>query len=669
MRFRENNRGITLIELVIAVAMLSILIVPITLQLVSSISSNARSRERQGITETSDYVLEFFQKTKKVDLDRMKSDDPEVQFEPTKPMEHKTVKVKMVKPDGSSAGSDPYVSYDLFSYYLKDKVLGKNKTEYERSATIDNLAVKIKATKHKVKYYKQNTIPTGWNLTADGMAVRYDGMGYISDIIVEDDTSGYVVPGTINQSTIQNLDANRMAIINGGTNTIDRKFASDVLGTCIKNITSKRSQFDDETFETLTNYYKDTDDGSDSTILNNKLKNILRSAKRYIEFTLENDDSDNSFNVTCKVYYDAVIEKIDNNKTGADYTVIVPQTRENYSYTVYTKKFITNEAPDVYYVYEPLVDSTIRADSYVMDDYIIVNADSKCAGYTLRELQDSCTTYNSASALATYAAARGFDEEFVNNIRDGFYYDGSLDVPKTKLDQLHAYLVIDGKLIDKNTYKLADLKLLSGMTSTDDASSNNLQNYIDTANAAKTDDAQKFVYSEANAAKVMAQLVLDGYCQYRTSGLYLIKPDMPSLYRSGAVKDNVYKYLNVSYKPTRIYINQELSASESSNVYGHMIDVYSNVGNGDDGLFDPDLEDQDSAFEADLGQFVRTSVPVADIENAGIGATGTEFKDYMKNKIHPMASQSIGNMYTVTVTIKEKGATNGYVYIGGKGAY
>ena len=58
-----NNRGFSLVEVIIAVAVLTILMAPIIQQIIQTLSTSAKAKERQYATENAEYVLNYFQET------------------------------------------------------------------------------------------------------------------------------------------------------------------------------------------------------------------------------------------------------------------------------------------------------------------------------------------------------------------------------------------------------------------------------------------------------------------------------------------------------------------------------------------------------------------------------------------------------------------------------
>ena len=60
---KNKNKGFTLIEIIIAIAILTVLLVPIMRQFTQTLETSRRAKELQYINENAAYVLEMSQRT------------------------------------------------------------------------------------------------------------------------------------------------------------------------------------------------------------------------------------------------------------------------------------------------------------------------------------------------------------------------------------------------------------------------------------------------------------------------------------------------------------------------------------------------------------------------------------------------------------------------------
>ena len=60
---RKNNKGFSLIEVIVAVAILTLLMAPIIQQVIQTLNTSAQAKERQYAVENAEYILNYIQET------------------------------------------------------------------------------------------------------------------------------------------------------------------------------------------------------------------------------------------------------------------------------------------------------------------------------------------------------------------------------------------------------------------------------------------------------------------------------------------------------------------------------------------------------------------------------------------------------------------------------
>ena len=65
---KNNNKGFSLIELIIAVAVMAILITPIIRSVAQTLNNSASAKERQYVNDNAELVMEYFKKNSVEDL-------------------------------------------------------------------------------------------------------------------------------------------------------------------------------------------------------------------------------------------------------------------------------------------------------------------------------------------------------------------------------------------------------------------------------------------------------------------------------------------------------------------------------------------------------------------------------------------------------------------------
>ena len=73
---KRNNKGFSIVDSIIAVAVLTILITPILYQVIHTMNTSRQAKERQYVLDNAQYVMTFFQSTKDEGLYKVDPVDP-----------------------------------------------------------------------------------------------------------------------------------------------------------------------------------------------------------------------------------------------------------------------------------------------------------------------------------------------------------------------------------------------------------------------------------------------------------------------------------------------------------------------------------------------------------------------------------------------------------------
>lgn len=359
---RTNNKGFSLVELVVAIAVMSILITPIINKLMASLRISARAKESQYAFENAAYVYDYFDKTSKSTLDSGGTSELSINSTAVSNYSCRLYTVKETKSGSnilySIVDTNKDINYSVTTYNLPSVTIKpKNKT-YTRSVDLDDLDNKARTAGYNViynvlpdsknglgKYVKDN----GWNLLDDGKAVKYTD-GHISAVLVAKMTNATT------DYSMQGLNSNTVALIDGTEANYDKQFATDLRTAMIKidadagftdtaTVNSDISQYlapKGETGETINRYIAIS------------VRTILSTDGKQVDH----------YHVTVSVYFNCI-----SNFRGKK----LPE----FSYIAYDKDFYTTESPDVYLIYEPFVigkgDSSV--ENYSPNDYIITYGD------------------------------------------------------------------------------------------------------------------------------------------------------------------------------------------------------------------------------------------------------------------------------------------------------
>jgi len=354
---RRNNKGFSLVELLIAVAVMALLITPIIVQLAHTLETSAQAKEKQYTDENAEYVMEYFRKTEKAVLDKGGSVDGQIDI--TSLVEHKTDDVTPVSCDILADGTTTVldvVNYNVTDYTLDSVKLGRKNNTYTRKVTMDDLANKIMDAGYRIDYgMKGKDVEEGYEIQTDGSAIKYDDDGHVAGIYCKAGSDDYQNPNDVNLGYVQNLDSSTMAIVEGNAATLDTQFEADIVSAIT-----------------------DIDTRVGITAKNTINSDIAR-------FT------DESPVYRTVIITTSGIEDVGGNLTGYNVKVDILYVITNLyrgnalperTYNIYDQNFNTDEAPDVYFIYEPYVKakSNLSIAQYASDEYIFVSADDYTNG-------------------------------------------------------------------------------------------------------------------------------------------------------------------------------------------------------------------------------------------------------------------------------------------------
>ena len=403
---KNKNKGFTLIEIIIAIAILTVLLVPIMRQFTQTLETSRRAKELQYINENAAYVLEMSQRT---DLSNIASgsdaadvaDDIKINTVTKRP----AMACDVYNVDGTSvSGPDGEVVYAATHYVLNDAKLGAKRHVYGREVITDDLSAKLAAKDvlgqgYKVAYGLTEAdlanFPDGFELTNEGSIVRYDSNGFVNAVACNRvDTVNN--PNDTNLGNMQDLDVTKVAIIPGTAQSFDAQAESQFFSITM----DKLKEADYESW--LQAMMHESNDSILNTV--DYAGSLKKVTKIYID---ENDNgtpankSDDYYVVKVDVYYHSSysISSLIKNDGSAN-------VDETLSYNVFSQKFYTDRCPDIYFEYQPYVtEYTYGGGStrviYASDDDIIIdnyveNADgSPVKLYLYKPTADqSSTAYN-----------------------------------------------------------------------------------------------------------------------------------------------------------------------------------------------------------------------------------------------------------------------------------
>lgn len=408
---QRNNKGFSLVEVLIAVAVLALLITPILWQVGKTIEVNKASKERQYAIENADNVLEYIQGVPAADLLNMtivsgstESIDGKYDFtsmnkytdlechvycrsieynrvydyldyinyeslfdpdlENTEYTDHKSGYESYIGIDVSNYSDNSVVKYDATNYVLDSIDLGHDKNNYARDVVVDNLYPQLVANSYMVRTDFNDTAKAsfenaGWEFTTEGACVKYDSNDHIIAIVCEKFTNGALLsPNGNGLAYMQDLNKNRVAIIQGNSMNYDAQAQVDLMSKKIERL--RRTNYN------AWKQYIQTD--TSTSVFDTSLysDNVSKLTKISITSGYDTSTSRKYYDVKCDIIYEDYMTRkvtITEDDPPSD---SVPEVL---TYNAYTKRFFTNQAPDIYMIYEPYI---YTGSMYSANDYIMV---------------------------------------------------------------------------------------------------------------------------------------------------------------------------------------------------------------------------------------------------------------------------------------------------------
>lgn len=380
---KNNNKGFSLLEIVIAITILTLLLTPILQQLAQTMSTNRKTKEQQYANENAEYVLQYMQATPQEDIaTKPDADIYRVNDEATIEA-NRQCKIYYIDASGSltevydNSLTAAVVDYKTYTYRVNDVELGPKNTVYNRMVVMDDLSVKVSAFTDKdgKAYrvsYNNTAAPTGFELTDEGCIVQYseatgedingdgDDDKYISAIVC-DQYSGTAStnPNELNIGNMHDLDASKMALINGYATEYDAQARNDFYMELIELYKSSTNDADIKTLQ-----QEHAGNGGISTT------NFTENVKKLTVLHIEKNDTEKRYEVSLQVVYEGNLS----TKSGT-MSKFVHKEYDAWS-QVFPYDSASDPCPEIYWEYQPYSPETLGGGdvSYVSEDYIVIDS-------------------------------------------------------------------------------------------------------------------------------------------------------------------------------------------------------------------------------------------------------------------------------------------------------
>lgn len=369
---KRNDKGFSLVEIMIAIAIFTVLLTPIMQQFAQTLLTSRKAKEQQQANENAAYVLEYFQKNNARDITDLQAiTDPNGAFATGVPTARlvdaatpNPIICEIYDTTGGFAGAT--VQYNAYKYDLDDVKLGTRRTNYQRSVVLDDLSTRLMAADatngvgYKINYSMTSAdlanFPSGFKLTNEGSIVQYDSDGYV--VAVACNTAAYVQdPNDVNLGNMQDLDKRKVAIIDATAAAFDAQAEIKFYALAMDRL----REIDEASWQQALLH------SSNDSILQQQdyADAVTKLTRIYVEeFT---DAEGPYYQVKVDIYYE-------NKYSLNDFDGYNHNFEDTLTYNVLSQRFDTEKCPDVYFEYQPYERDRVGSSvMYTANDYILID--------------------------------------------------------------------------------------------------------------------------------------------------------------------------------------------------------------------------------------------------------------------------------------------------------
>lgn len=427
---KNKNKGFSVIEIVIAIAILTLLLTPIVNQLAQTMSTNRKAKEQQYAVENSRYVMEYFRDNNLETLGDTTAVTREVY--PASEVETIDRECEIRNESGDKVADLQYTAY---KYELNQVQLGSRNTKYNRYVVLDDLAIQLMSTpitvgseeySYRIKYdftddEKEGLLDAGYTETDDGRFVLLEDddagdsgnpVQYVKAVICTQtgkfEDNGIDNPNEINLGNMHDLDSMQVALITGNATNFDIQAEKELYSRAMDRL---KEVSEEDWLDVLASSHPQ------DTVLTSY--GYLTGLKKMTEIKLDegSDSEGDYYSVNVNVYYENSYLKS-------------PGESDKLEYNVFSQKFYydgskEHSCPDIYFEYQPFaVSYTLGSEvTYSANEYILIDSKVEDAKiYLYKPKWDMAYRYLNPSA--------GYDDEtYIMNSADVYYESNLISDP------------------------------------------------------------------------------------------------------------------------------------------------------------------------------------------------------------------------------------------------
>lgn len=376
---KNRNKGFSVVEIVIAIAILTLLLTPILKQLTATMRTNRLAKEQQYASESAQYMLEYYKNTSMdVLCDATLNTDLTADVTPVE----RECDIYAIDGAGNISLLYSDLPYHVYTYDMTSVEVGSRKTEYVRKAVLDDLAIQIMSTpfnailestgaladcSYRIAYNLSEA--DDFTLTDDGSLVQYEAaddsdpdnpVQYVSAIVCRQkgvfSDAGIQNPNEINLGNMHNLDSTQVAMITGTSTNFDEQAERELYSRAMDRMKVDNKEYWD---------IEITSNDSNHSYLNSY--GYVNGLKKLTEIKVDDmtDETGSYYTINVNVYYE-------NSYLATEH--------DRLEYNVYSQKFYYNpdephKCPDIYFEYQPFSINYELGSSveYSANEYVLID--------------------------------------------------------------------------------------------------------------------------------------------------------------------------------------------------------------------------------------------------------------------------------------------------------
>ena len=311
-----KNKGFSLVEVLIAIVVFSILIIPVITQLNTSLKIGSKAKRKQAAIEYAESCVEYFKKNSIEQIDT--NGDFGVAN-----TEYWVMK-DMISDENVTSNLPWNGLADVQNYYA-------NKAGYENSRA------------YSIREYTCSDVEIGGYKGKYDVNIKLSTKEYAKKQLASGGT--YQDPNTFDLGAVHSLDASKAALLTNFSN-YDETASTAFYATKMNYLKSSSNEATRRKWEQII-----------YSAINPMMKD---TCKKTTCISVSYNEASDLYTVTCRLYYQDIINASNDYKSDLDGKI------EPLTYLVYNKTF--EELPPIYLMYNQCVYNESYADDYILVD-------------------------------------------------------------------------------------------------------------------------------------------------------------------------------------------------------------------------------------------------------------------------------------------------------------